>query len=216
LTKEIAHWDQQCEELKARELQGHKTRLSSGNARKRADDLEARLKEREIELNKERHVEIRQPYVVGGAIVVPIGLLASLTGEVVPPDLGGADRGPVEQLAIDAVMAAERKLGREPKDVGHLKIGYDIESKVPTSGELYFIEVKGRQKDAHTVTISSNEIRTGLNKPDKFRLAIVLVGDDGAKEPVYIRKPFMTEPTFDTVSVNFDIKKLLERGEVPI
>jgi len=129
--------------------------------------------------------------------------------------LGGVERDAVEQLAIDAVIAAEKKLGREPKDVGKLKIGYDVESKVPSTGELYFIEVKGRQKDAQTVTISSNEIRTGLNKPDRFILAIVLIEDNGAKEPKYIRKPFTIEPTFDTVSVNFDIKKLCERGEAP-
>ena len=215
LTREIAHWDQQCEELKARELKGQHTRLSSANARKRADDLQARLNERKVELDKERHVEIRQPYIIGCALVVPMGMLASLTKKTVDPDLGGVERSIVEQMAIDAVMAAERKLGRVPSDVGKLKIGYDVESKVPSTGELYFIEVKGRQKDARTVTISSNEIRTGLNKPDKFILAIVLVDDAGAKEPLYVRKPFTTEPTFDTVSVNFDIKKLLERGGAP-
>jgi len=215
LTKEIAYWDQQCEELKARELSGQHTRLSSGNARKRADDLQARLNERKVELDKERHVEIRQPYIIGCALVVPMGMLASMTGDTVNPDLGGVERDAVEQMAVDAVMATERKLGREPKDVGKLKIGYDVESKAPLTGELYFIEVKGRQKDARTVTASSNEIRTGLNKPDKFILAIVFVDDDGAKEPVYVWKPFMIEPTFDTVSVNFDIEKLLERGEAP-
>jgi SNF2 family DNA or RNA helicase len=215
LTREIAYWDQQCEELKARELKGQHTRLSSGNARKRADDLQARLNERKVELEKESHVEIRQPYIIGCALVVPMGMLASLTGQTVDPDLGGVERDVVEQLAVDAVMAAEKKLGREPKDVGKLKIGYDIESKVPATGELYFIEVKGRQKDGRTVTISSNEIRTGLNKPDRFILAIVLVEEGGAKEPKYVWQPFTTEPTFDTVSVNFDIKKLLERGEVP-
>ena len=215
LTKEVAYWDQQCEELKARELKGQHTRLSSGNARKRADDLQARLSERKVDLDKERHVEIRQPYIVGCALVVPMGMLASMNGDTVDPDLSGVERDAVEQMAVDAVMAIERKLGREPKDVGKLKIGYDVESKAPSTGELYFIEVKGRQKDAQTVTISSNEIRTGLNKPDKFILAIVVVDDAGIRDFKYVWKPFTIEPTFDTVSINFDIKKLLERGEVP-
>ena len=160
-------------------------------------------------------MEIRQPYVIGCALVIPAGMLASLTKSKVNPDLKGIDRDAVEQMAVDAVMAAERRLGREPTDVGRQKIGYDVESRVPSTGELFFLEVKGRHKDARTVTVSSNEIRTSLNKPDRYVLAIVLVEDSGPKDPVYIRKPFAIEPTFDTVSVSFDIKKLLERGEVP-
>ena len=72
---------------------------------------------------------------------------------------------------MEAVMAAERKLGFVPRDVSKEKRGYDIESSTP-AGRLRFIEVKGRVKDARTVTITKNEILTGFNKPDDFILAI--------------------------------------------
>ena len=41
------------------------------------------------------------------------------------------------------------------------------------TGQLRFIEVKGRVKGAETVTITKNEILTALNKPDEFILAVM-------------------------------------------
>ena len=43
-----------------------------------------------------------------------------------------------------AVMEVERALGFEPIDREFEKLGYDIESRVPGTGRLRFIEVKGR------------------------------------------------------------------------
>ena len=40
------------------------------------------------------------------------------------------------------------------------------------------IEVKGRAKGSTTITVTRNEILYALNQADKFRLAIVLVGED--------------------------------------
>ncbi len=41
--------------------------------------------------------------------------------------------------------SAEKELGRIPRDVSAERgIGYDIESKDPETGSLYFIEVKGK------------------------------------------------------------------------
>ncbi len=45
------------------------------------------------------------------------------------------------------------------------------------TGNLRFIEVKGRRKDAPTVTISKNEIMYGLNLPELFILALAFVDD---------------------------------------
>ena len=50
-----------------------------------------------------------------------------------------------------------------------------MESSVPGTGLLHFLEVKGRVVGAETVTITKNEILTGLNKPDEFILALVLI-----------------------------------------
>ena len=75
---------------------------------------------------------------------------------------------------MHAVMEAEERLGFMPRDVSDQKLGYDVESSIPGTGLLRFIEVKGRVRGAKTVTITKNEILTGLNKPDEFILAIVL------------------------------------------
>jgi len=116
-------------------------------------------------------------------------------------------------VAFEAVMAAERRLGYKPRDVSREKCGYDIESRVPGSGRLHFIEVKGRAAGAKTVTVTKNEILTALNKPDDFLLAIVEVQVDGvANEPRYILRPFEREPDFAVTSVNYDLSDLLGRA----
>ena len=70
-------------------------------------------------------------------------------------------------------LSIERGLGFEPTDRELEKLGYDIESRVPATGALRFIEVKGRRSDAATITVTRNEILYSLNKPDDFILAIV-------------------------------------------
>ena len=114
---------------------------------------------------------------------------------------------------MDAVMEAERKLGFKPKDVGDEYLGYDVESK--GEGVVRMIEVKGRIKGANHVTVSRNEILTGLNTPDNFILAVVIIDGETAMEPVYIRKPFDKEPDFNAHSVNYKLKKLIRKGSPP-
>ncbi|GIV75824.1 MAG: RNA helicase [Litorilinea sp.] len=76
LTAEIAYWDRRAAELKAQEAAGKvNARLNSAMARRRADELEARLRRRLEELERERHIMARPPRVVGGALVIPGGLL---------------------------------------------------------------------------------------------------------------------------------------------
>ena len=66
-----------------------------------------------------------------------------------------------------------------PTDREFDKLGYDIESSVPGTGKLRFIEVKGRVSGAATITVTKNEILYSLNKPEDFILAVVefLPGD---------------------------------------
>jgi len=113
-----------------------------------------------------------------------------------------------------AVMDAERRLGFIPRDVSKENLGYDIESAIPNSGLLRFIEAKGRVNGAKTVTITKNEILTGLNKPEDFILAIALLDADRA-EVRYVRRPFEKEPDFKATSVNYDLDKLLLQAEEP-
>ena len=108
-------------------------------------------------------------------------------------------------------MQAERQLGYIPRDVSADKCGYDIESKMPGTGKLRFIEVKGRVKDATTVIVTNNEVLTALNKPDDFILAIVLV-DGETTTPYYIpnrsnANPISTPQALFITWINYSIKE---------
>ncbi len=94
-------------------------------------------------------------------------------------------------------------------------LGYDIESFDPCTGRLRFIEVKGRRAGADTVTVTRNEILTGINSPEQFILALVEVENEEVREPRYVREPFSKEPDFGVTSVNYDLNDLLARSEAP-
>jgi hypothetical protein len=125
----------------------------------------------------------------------------------------GAGNREVERLAMEAVAAHERSLGFQPRDVSAGNLGYDIESR-DTTGNLRFIEVKGRVWNADTVTITANEIRTALNQPDAYYLAIVLVDSAGAKLPQYIQRPFTQEPDFGEACRSFHIRDLIGKASL--
>ncbi len=122
----------------------------------------------------------------------------------------------VERLAVEAVLAAERAIGRQPREMVRNNPGFDVLSRDPVTGEIWFIEVKGRVRGAPTVTVTKNEILTGLNKPDRFLLALAVVDGDGS-ELRYVTRPFKgTEDVyFDAASVNFEWDKLWKRGQPP-
>ncbi|MEW6037047.1 MAG: helicase-related protein [Pseudomonadota bacterium] len=214
LTKEISYWDHRAEALKLQEQAGKpNARLNSNEARKRADALEARLQKRTEELQLESQISPLPPVILGGALVLPLGLLAKLKPEV---SLPGApeDTLAVAAKARAAIMAIERELGYDPIDRETEKLGYDIESRIPGTGRLRFIEVKGRVSGAKTITVTRNEILFSLNKPDDYILAIVEFDGDQAT-PHYVRQPFRKEPDFGVTSVNYDFAELLARATPP-
>ncbi len=215
LTKEITYWDHRAEQLKHQEQAGKpNARLNSGEARKRADALQARLEKRLADLQLERQISPLPPVVLGGLLVVPAGLLAEMAGR--PPSTAVlADTQAIAARARAAVMEVERALGFEPLDRERDKVGYDVESRVPGTGRLRFIEVKGRAAGADTVTLTKNEILTSLNKPEDFILAIVEFHPDGTQRTRYLRQPFQREPDFGVTSVNYDLAELLARAEAP-
>jgi len=216
LTKEISYWDHRAEELRYQEQMGKvNARLNSDEARKRADALAARLEKRTEELQLERQVSPRPPVVVGGVLVVPIGLLALMTGRPITTATTQVDRQAVAARARAIVMETERRLGYEPIDRESEQVGYDVESRIPGTGRLRFIEVKGRDSDADTVTVTRNEILCSLNKPDDYILAIVEFGAAGGHRVHYVRQPFRREPDFGVTSVNYDFAELLRRAEAP-
>jgi hypothetical protein len=215
LTKEINYWDHRAVTLKDQELAGRiNAKLNSGLARQRADDLTARLQKRLAELEQERKLSPLPPVVLGGAMIVPLGLLAKRRGDSRPIPTFAIDTDRSEMLAMKAVMDAERELGNLPKDVSDQNLGYDVESSIPNTGCLRFIEVKGRVAGAKTVTITKNEILTGLNKPDEFFLALCLIESESV-EVRYVRQPFEKEPDFKATSVNYNLAELLATSFPP-
>lgn len=221
MTQEIQYWDFRAYDLREKEAAGKgNQRLTSANAARRAEELEARMQKRFAEIETERLISAMPPVIVGGSLVIPKGLLHILTHQPAPDTFGQGDRQAVEHAAMKAVMDIEFRLGNMPVDVSAVKCGYDVESKVPERLRVYarvlrMIEVKGREKGATTVTVSKNEILTGLNREDEFILAIVEV--DGMKtRTVYLKNPFkgMDKPTFAEVSRNFNIVDLISNGEI--
>jgi hypothetical protein len=172
------------------------------------------------QLDLEGQVSALPPVMLGTVVVVPMGVVAKIAGREIAPT-ATVDTQPAAAAAAAAaraiVMEAERRLGFEPTDREFEKLGYDTESRVPGTGRLRFIEVKGRVSGADTITVTRNEILYSLNKPDDFILAIVelLPGDQHRLH--YLRRPFERSgitTDFNGASVAFPFADLLARAEI--
>ena len=213
LKARIRYWDTYEFKAKTRQLQGTRSRggFTAGHARNFADELAERLERRNYELDRELQLSSRPPDIVGGAVVVPQPLLDRLAAP--PPDTPTSharDVTEVDRRAVAAVMDTERSLRRQPKEMPHNNEGYDIESRRPDTGDLFFIEVKGRIEGADTVTVSRSQIIHAQNSPDRFILAIVEVPQDRDARPTvrYVRRPFEgVEVSYRKYSINFALSE---------
>jgi ERCC4-related helicase len=229
LTSEINRLSKRYLELNEQVRQGKQPRMQPENIKRSVEELRSRLRRRKKEIKRRKDLVSRRPVIRAGALVIPGGLLATrLRDPALSPDecdvmqatptktvtpAAPESRDHVEALAMEAVTAAEHKLGYKTKDVSKENCGWDITSEAEGKPDRH-IEVKGRAKGQTTVAISRNEILYALNQADKFILAIVLVDEDDSTEgPFYIRKPFQKEPDWHITSINYDLNKLLERAE---
>ena len=216
LNTEINYWEDRAEKLKLQEQTGKvNARLNYDNAKRRVNELKGRLQKRLQELEQERHLLPQQPFVIGGALIVPRGLIQRLQGDNQTNFTNLAkEKASLEKQAIAAVIAAERRQGFEPKDVSADRCGYDIESRISDGGKLRFIKVKIRIDNASTVAVSRNEIITGLNKPDSFILALVEVVESAQLSNYnirYIRRPFHRYP--EAVTMQYTWQQLWQLGK---
>ncbi|BCW69972.1 helicase-related protein [Arthrobacter sp. NicSoilB8] len=200
LLAQMNHWYAEASRLSEEQAAGRRIRLSPATARQRAQELEVRLDRRLAELNLEEQVLVRPPRVVSAALVLPLSTI-----ELSPPGpnegaaqtdeaLGRAlDTSLTERRAVDAVLAAERSLGRLPIEMAHNNKGFDIKSITP-EGSTIFIEVKGRVLGAEDFTVTFSEVITGKNTHPQYRLALVAVDtsslDGSADEIRYVVDPF--------------------------
>ena len=205
LTKEIAYWDHRAEQLKLQEQAGKTgARLNSIEARKARGQPPGEAGEAPGGTD------------AGGADFAlaarGAGRRARRAAGAVEPGARRRVRSAVSTVdtqasaarAREIIMEVERQLGFEPTDREFDKLGYDIESRIPGSGRLRFIEVKGRVSGAPTITVTRNEILCSLNKPEDYILGIVEFIDGGQHRVHYVREPFRREPDFGVTSVNYD------------
>jgi len=219
LVKEINYWSDRYIKLQNDVNAGKQPRMQPEMARRRVDELTARLEQRKAELEDLKNVVSSTPVVIGGALVIPQGLLSQRKGET-QFTVDAVARARIEQVAMNAVIQAEREFGHLVTDVGAEKCGWDVTSRPPANADGSIkpdrhIEVKGRAKGQSTITVSRNEIIYGLNQSDKFILAIVVVDGDSHEGPFYIQNPFAVEPDFGVASVNYDLVDLLSKAVAP-
>jgi superfamily II DNA or RNA helicase len=214
LTKEIAFWTDREIKLKDDGKLGKDVRLNLDNVKRTLEDLQSRLDGRKKELQAMRQVQNGTPVTLGGALVVPAGLLRRLRGE--GPALNAADaaaRKKIEMLAMQAVIKAEEAKHHRVVDVSDQKCGWDVSSYPPDGSDPKHIEVKGRVAGADTICVTRNEIIYAFNQGDKFVLAIVFVNpDDTTEGPHCLTNPFQREPDWGAASVNYTISELFKRA----
>ncbi|MGH7116363.1 MAG: helicase-related protein, partial [Stellaceae bacterium] len=220
LTREINFWDARAARLREEERAGREQRINAANAEATAQRLVERLQKRQEELERERRTTALPPVLRGAVLVIPRGLLAARMAPSPTAKRSEFAEDPVsrsesERLAMAAVMATERTLGNEPRDVSAEKKGWDIESRDPRTGHLRFLEVKGRAAEGDAIILTKNELLGSLNSPDAFILAIVRIAAGFAHQPVYVRRFFQRELGFAETAVVFDVKELMARGSKP-
>jgi hypothetical protein len=215
LTDEINFQSDRAKKLRDDKAAGKDVARHMENVTRTLKDLQARLEHRRRELLAMKQIHNGTPVVLGGALVIPAGLLRELRGE--GPALTAADaaaRKKIELLAMQAVMNLETSRGCHVEDVSEKNCGWDVTSYPPADGGIMplprHIEVKGRAAGADTITVTFNEITYAVNQADKFLLAIVFVNpDDSLDGPHYVTNPFKREPEHGVASINYSLKHLL-------
>lgn len=216
LRAEVNRFDSEALEASQKEQLGHKVKESSDSLSRKARDLEVRLERRLQRLDAQGHVHANPPKVMVQALVIP---LAWVEGEL-PADapVHAKETKEVERRAVDAVLAAERALGRNPIEQAFNNKGFDIASHQP-DGHVVTIEVKGRIEGAEDFFITHNEVLTAKNAQPRYRLALVKVSPQGAEydEIRYVADPFRgTElGSFAATGLRGDWGKTWAKGVAP-
>jgi superfamily II DNA or RNA helicase len=199
LLSEINYWDNRHAELLDAEAAGRTLKIRPETAERRARELETRLEHRLADLDADARLTSLPPVVAGAALVLPQGLVDRLLGRRAEPAATYArDTAAVERRAVDAVLAAERALGRVPEEMPHNNPGFDLRSQDP-DGSVVRLEVKGRVAGSDDFVITRSEVLTAKNLGDDYRLALVEVSPvSPAEDRVrYLVRPFDGTSTDD-------------------
>jgi len=108
------------------------------------------------------------------------------TGEVMPPPPIAVEE--VEKKAMEYAIEFEKKNSRIPEDVSKLE-HYDIRSIDPNTGDIRFIEVKGRWGLDITVELTETEYEYARKLGEKYWLYIVYGFSTGNPRLLAIKDP---------------------------
>ena len=155
-----------------KEQRGVRVREGSESLTRKRLELEQRLVSRLAVLDRQAQLATRLPSIVAAALVLPfVGHV-----EEVPATspMRAVETQEVERRGVDAVLAAERALGRVPTEMPHNNKGYDVRS-VRGDDPTIFLEVKARIEGAEDFFVTHSEVRHGQNSVPHYRLALVRV-----------------------------------------
>lgn len=211
-----------------REQHGLEVKESSASLVRRANELESRLERRLAELERQASMSTPPPRVTAAAIVIPASWLDDLdntaTGdesedvELPRVPTYAVETKAVERRGVEAVMAAERALDRNPVEQAFNNTGFDIRSEAPDGSSL-LIEVKARIAGAEDFHITHSEVMAALNATPNYRLALVRVDPRGAAhdEIRYLHDPGggYDSGSFFTAYLTLDWDKTWAAGRLP-
>jgi len=210
LSREIRHWDGRANKHRQAVMAGKDETLALRKAETRANELGQRLEMRLAELERERDVAALPPRILGGALVLPMGLIEARLRPAAPDGLA-EETVEVELIAMEAVIAAEKTAGRNPVDVSKFNRGWDIESFTP-DGRMLFLEVKGRVVGGRDIIVTRNEMLKARNAGPQYHLVVVQVSEGFAHQPAYIADParhFWDEGEFKDTCRHYSVSDLL-------
>lgn len=160
----IDRQQRQVAELLERQERGEEVSLALGEAERRLEELNGRLDRRRDELARERQLSIADLTPIASALVLPHPEREDLAPLVRDEE--------VERIAMEEAMHYERERGWVPEDVSAQDRGFDLLSRHPESGQVRFIEVKGRAA-VGPVVLTRNEYKTAERLRGDYWLYVV-------------------------------------------
>ena len=118
-----------------------------------------------------------------GAIIFTTPSEASTGGAVLPIRVKE-----VEEAAMRLAMEYEKRSGRIPEDVS-MKEHFDILSRNPRTGEVRFIEVKGKSSLDLEIELTETEFKVAREKGERYWLYIVYGIGTGKPRLLAVRDP---------------------------
>jgi SNF2 family DNA or RNA helicase len=150
--------DTELIELYEKQEKGEKVESAINIKEERKKQYEISLKELKDNIEKEQHLLISMPKLLGAIFVRPTSSKEMASDEE------------IEKIGMVIAMEYERSQGREPEDVSKENLGFDIRSK--GRDEIRYIEVKAR-KDEGEVALTLNEWLKAKRFKEQYWLYVV-------------------------------------------